>query len=183
MGAPEIEAFLTHLAVARNVAASTQNQALNAILFLYREVLEQELPWLQDVQRAKKPVRLPVVLTDHEARQLLARLEGTHWLMAGLLYGAGLRLMECVRLRVKDIEFNPRQITVRDGKGAKDRITTLPNALVDPLRLHLERVRAIHDQDLRPIFPVAHFLARIFLAFSNNYHSPLVLTCLQTASL
>jgi integrase len=119
MGAPEIEAFLTHLAVARNVAASTQNQALNAILFLYREVLEQELPWLQEVQRAKKPVRLPVVLTDHEARQLLARLEGTHWLMASLLYGAGLRLMKCMRLRVKDIEFNIlAPIRIRHPNGA-----------------------------------------------------------------
>ncbi len=148
MGAPEVEAFLTHLAVSRNVSASTQNQALSAILFLYREVLGVELAWLDGVQRAKKPARLPVVLTTTEVRALLAQLEGTHWLMANLLYGAGLRLMECVRLRVKDVDFGMQQVLVRDGKGSKDRVTMLPAALVEPLKTHLERVKALHGHDL-----------------------------------
>lgn len=148
MGAAEVEAFLTHLAVSRNVSASTQNQALSAILFLYREVLGVELAWLDGVQRAKKPARLPVVLTTTEVHALLAQLEGTHWLMANLLYGAGLRLMECVRLRVKDVDFGMQQLLVRDGKGSKDRVTMLPAALVEPLKAHLERVRALHEHDL-----------------------------------
>lgn len=148
MGAAEVEAFLTHLAVARNVSASTQNQALSAILFLYKEVLHIELPWLDGVQRAKKPRKLPVVLTTSEARSLLSRLDGTHWLMANLLYGAGLRLMECVRLRIKDIDFEMNQILVRSGKGAKDRITMLPLTLVEPLKAHLGKVKILHEEDL-----------------------------------
>ena len=119
MGQVEVTAFLTYLAVQRNVAASTQNQALSAILFLYRNVLEQELEWVEGFERAKRPARLPVVLTVDEARAVLGQLEGTKWLMGGLLYGAGLRLMECLRLRVKDIDFGYGQILVRDGKGAK----------------------------------------------------------------
>jgi len=148
LGAAEVEAFLTHLAVAGKVAASTQNQAKSALLFLYKEVLEAELPWLDNVERAKAPKRLPVVLTRDEVQALLSRLAGTHWLMASLLYGAGLRLMECLRLRVKDVDFSRKEILVRDGKGFKDRVTMLPAALVAPLRAHLERVRELHRQDL-----------------------------------
>jgi integron integrase len=148
MGAPEVEAFLSDLAVRRDVAASTQNQALSAILFLYRDVLKIELPWLQDVTRAKKPARLPVVLTRKEVQAVLARLDGRDWLLASLLYGAGLRLMECVRLRVKDIDFAMRQIIVRDGKGAKDRITMLPEKLLAPIQLQLEKAKALHEADL-----------------------------------
>ncbi|MGH8612285.1 MAG: integron integrase [Gammaproteobacteria bacterium] len=152
MGKEEVEGFLTHLAVERKVAASTQNQALSAILFLYKEVLGRELEWLDNVQRAKRPARVPVVLTEAEVRALLGQLEGRHWLMASLLYGAGLRLMECVRLRVKDIDFGYAQITVRDGKGEKDRVTMLPVALREKLAQHLERVQALHQKDLREGF-------------------------------
>ena len=139
---------MTHLAVEGKVSASTQNQAKSAILFLYREVLEIELPWLGNVQQAKVPKRLPVVLTREEVQALLSRLEGTHWLIASLLYGSGLRVMECLRLRVKDIEFSRREILVRDGKGFKDRVTMLPASLANPLREHLKRVKALHEQDL-----------------------------------
>ena len=148
MGAAEVEAFLTHLAVVGKVAASTQNQAKSALLFLYKEVLESELPWLDNVEQAKAPKRLPVVLTRAEVQALLTRLEGTHWLLASLLYGAGLRLMECLRLRVKDVDFARKEILIRDGKGLKDRVTMLPGALVEPLRTHLERVRVLHRQDI-----------------------------------
>lgn len=148
MGASEVEAFLTHLAVARNVAASTQNQAKSALLFLYKEVLEIDLPWLNNVERAKAPKRLPVVLTRDEVQAVLSRLDGTHWLIASLLYGSGLRIMEGVRLRVKDVELSRREILVRDGKGFKDRVTMLPESLVNPLKAHLQRVKALHDQDL-----------------------------------
>ena len=123
MGAAEVEAFLTHLAVEGNVAASTQNQALSALLFLYREVLQIELPWLDNVVRAKRPQRLPVVLTRNEVRAVLDRMTGVYGLMASILYGTGMRLMECVRLRVKDVEFERGEILIRDGKGAKDRVT------------------------------------------------------------
>jgi integron integrase len=148
MGAAEIEAFLTHLAVNQNVAASTQNQALSALLFLYREVLKQELDRPIDAIRAKRPKRLPTVLTKEETRKVLGCLSGTHQLMAKLLYGSGLRLMECVRLRVKDIDFAQRQIIVRDGKGMEDRVTVLPQSLVEPLQEHLRRVKQLHKQDL-----------------------------------
>ncbi len=148
MGKAEVSAYLTHLAVQRDVAASTQNQALSAILFLYRDVLEQELEWIEGFERAKRPARLPVVLTPAETRAVLAQLEGTKWLMASLLYGSGLRLMECLRLRVKDVDFGYGQILVRDGKGAKDRVTMLPQALIEPLQAHLEKVRALHRRDL-----------------------------------
>lgn len=149
MGKSEVEAFLSHLALQRKVAASTQNQALSAILFLYRQVLGIELGWLEDVVRARKSERLPVVLSRDEVQSLLARIDGEKGLMAGLLYGAGLRLMECVRLRVKDVDFGMNQILVRDGKGRKDRVTVLPRSLVDPLRRQVERVRHIHAQDLK----------------------------------
>jgi integron integrase len=148
MGANEVTAFLTHLARERSVAASTQNQALAALLFLYGEVLARKLPWMDGIVRAKRPVRVPVVLTRQEVRALLSQLEGTKWLMASLLYGAGLRLRECLKLRVKDVDFGYRQIVVRDGKGAKDRITMLPAALIEPLRNHLARVKRRHESDL-----------------------------------
>jgi integron integrase len=148
MGAAEVEQFLSHLAVRRQVSASTQNQALSALLFLYKHVLRIELPWLDDVVRAKRPERLPVVLTREETQRLLALLEGEVALVAGLLYGAGLRLMEAVRLRVKDVDFARREILVRDGKGMKDRVTLLPQAVVAPLQLHLEQVAALHRSDL-----------------------------------
>jgi integron integrase len=152
MGAPEVTAFLSDLAMQRNVAASTQNQALHAILFLYRDVLKIDLPWLDQVQRAKTPQRLPVVFTRDEVRALMARLEGTMWLMAMLTYGSGLRLLECLRLRVKDVDFHYKQLVVRDAKGQKDRVTMLPNSLIDPLRTHLARVRQLHETDLREGF-------------------------------
>ena len=148
MGAPEMEQFLNHLAVEKNVAASTQNQALSALVFLYREVLKKDFEWMKNLERARKPERLPVVLTESEVRHVLAHLDGRHWLMASLLYGSGLRLMECVRLRVKDVDFEYRQITVRDGKGAKDRVTMLPESSMEVLKHHLEKTRALHEQDL-----------------------------------
>lgn len=149
MGAKEIEAFLTHLAVNGNVAASTQNQALAAILFLYKEVLDIELPWLDGITRAKKPPRLPVVLTEGEVRSLLAQLDGVHHLIASLLYGSGLRLMEAMRLRVKNIDFERLEITVRHGKGGKDRRTMMPRSLVEPLKGQIDRVRVIHELDIQ----------------------------------
>jgi integron integrase len=148
MGADEVTGFLTHLARERSVAASTQNQALAALLFLYGEVLRRKLPWMDSIERARRPVKVPVVLTQQEVRALLGELQGTKWLMASLLYGAGLRLRECLRLRVKDIDFGYRQVIVRDGKGGKDRITMLPAALVEPLRNHLARVKRRHENDL-----------------------------------
>ena len=149
MGASEVEAFLSDLATRCNVSASTQNQALAAILFLYREVIGTELPWLERVTRAKHPPRLPVVLTRDEIRALMARLEGRHWLIASLMYGSGLRLMETLRLRVKDADIERREITVRDGKGGKDRRTVLPEKLCEPLRRQRERVRIVFEQDRR----------------------------------
>jgi len=148
LGAAEVTAFLSWLATERDVAAATQNQALNALLFLYKHVLERDLPWFQGLVRAKRPVRLPVVLSEAETRRLLSRLEGVKWLMASLLYGAGLRLQECLMLRVKDVDFAYRQIIVRDGKGGKDRVTMLPESVVQPLQVHLGRVRALHQADL-----------------------------------
>jgi integron integrase len=148
MGKSEIEAFLTHLAVNRDVAPSTQNQAFSALLFLYRHVLDQDMPWLDSVTRAKKPKRLPVVTTTAEVDLLLRQLSGIKWLMASLLYGSGLRLLECLRLRVQDIEFEKQQIMVRNGKGGKDRVTVLPQPLIEPLRRQIEKVRIIHEEDL-----------------------------------
>ena len=147
MGAPEVEAFLTHLAVVGNVAAATQNQALSALLFLYREVLAIDLPWLDNVTRAKRPQRMPVVLTREETHAVLDRMSGVYGLMARLLYGTGMRLMECVRLRVKDVDFARREILIRDGKGAKDRVTMLPDSVVLPLQAHLQQRRVLFDDD------------------------------------
>ncbi len=148
MAEPEINAFLTHLAVKEKDAASTQNQALSALLFLYRHVLGREVGDLGEVIRARKPKRLPVVMTRDEVKAVLANLSGDKWLMASLMYGAGLRLMECLRLRVQDLDFSRNEILVRDGKGAKDRITMLPESLKAPLQEHLKHVRAIHERDL-----------------------------------
>jgi integron integrase len=147
MGQREVEEFLTHLAVVGNVSASTQNQAKAALLFLYAEVLGTELGWLDGVTTAKLARRLPVVLTEEEVRALLAQLEGVHWLIPSLLYGAGLRLMEAVRLRVKDVDFARREILVRDGKGGKDRVTVLPAKLVEALRRQLAKARELHTVD------------------------------------
>lgn len=148
MGAAEVEAFLTHLAVKENVAASTQNQALSALWFLYREVLHQDLDGPIDALRACKPKRLPAVLTKEEVHRVLGQLSGDHLLMAKLLYGSGLRLMECARLRVKDVDFAYHTVVVRDGKGMEDRVTMLPDGVIPPLQEHLQRVKQLHEQDL-----------------------------------
>jgi integron integrase len=147
MGAEEVNAFLTHLATRESVASSTQSQALSALVFLYRHVLDRPLPRLEDLVRAHRPRRLPVVLTRDEVRGLLARMHGTPRLVATLLYGTGLRLLEALRLRVKDLDFASRVILVRDGKGRKDRRTMLPLVLMDPLKLHLDAVRQLHERD------------------------------------
>ena len=149
MAPAEITQFLTALAVARHVSASTQNQALAAVLVLYQQVLGSDPGWLDDIVRAKQAERLSVVLTRQEVQDLLAALDGLSWIMAMLLYGAGLRLMECLRLRVKDIEFSRNEIVVREGKGNKDRVTMLPAAVKEPLQAHLQQVRAVHTGDLR----------------------------------
>jgi len=156
LGEVAVTAFLNHLATDRNVAASTQNQALSALLFLYRNTLGAELDWLDGLVRAKRPQRMPVVLTTEEVDKILCALEGTQWLMASLLYGTGMRLMECLRLRVKDVDFGYSQILIRDGKGEKDRITMLPRRLIDPLRTQLLKVHQLHDLDLRDGFGEVH---------------------------
>ena len=163
LGAKDISVFISHLAVNRDVAASTQNQDLSALLFLYREVLDQPVEWVEDVVRAKRPKKLPVVFTREEVKAVLGHLRGEAWLMASLLYGSGLRLMECVRLRVKDLDFARLQITVREGKGDKDRVTMLPPSLVGPLHRQLERAKALHEMDVRESFGrvyLPHALAR-----------------------
>lgn len=149
MGAREVEQFLTFLAVKQNVAASTQNQALSAILFLYRHVLGVELPWLENLVRARAPARVPVVLSRQEVQNLLVHLDGRYHLIAQLMYGSGLRLMETLRLRVKDIDFEYSQIVVRDGKGRKDRVTVLPDGVVTSLQFHLAAVNEQHQRALR----------------------------------
>jgi integron integrase len=168
MGAPEIRAFLSHLAVEGRVAASTQTQALSALVFLYREVLNRDVGALGEVERAKRPERLPMVFSRAEVRAVLAHLDGQHWLMASLLYGAGLHLMECVRLRIKDVDFTYRQVLVRDGKGQKDRVTMLPQSLAELLKRHLEKVKVLHEQDL------AEGFGEVYLPFAleRQYISP-----------
>jgi integron integrase len=162
MGEDEITRFLSALAVHEQVSASTQNQALCALLFLYRlyrlyrHVLGQNLGWLEDVVRAKRPQRLPIVLTRPEVKALLGALDGVHWIMASLLYGAGLRLLECLRLRVKDIDFASQQILVHEGKGNKDRRTMLPAAVQEWLAAHLDRVRQRHQHDVAQGFGRAY---------------------------
>lgn len=160
LGPGEVSAFVSHLAVERNVSSSTQNQALSALLFLYREVLGQPIEWVDDIERAKRPKRLPVVFTSEEVRAVLAHMRGNKWLMASLLYGSGLRLMECVRLRIKDVDFMRLQIVVREGKGDKDRVTMLPGSLVSPLRRLMEGTRALHETDIREGF------GRVYLPYA-----------------
>jgi integron integrase len=149
LGALEVEHFLTHLAVKARVSASTQNQALAAILFLYKEVLELPLPWLGSVVRAKQSEHLPVVLTRDEVRRVLSHFSGTPWLIANLLYGTGMRVQECLHLRIKDLELTRGEIVVRDGKGSKDRVTVLPASLAPHLETHLSRARALFESDRR----------------------------------
>jgi integron integrase len=172
MGALEVEAFLTHLATHGQVAAATQNQALSALLFLYREVLGIDLPWMDEIRRAKRPERLPVVLTRVEVDAVLGELQGTTWLMASLLYGSGLRLMECVRLRAKDIDFARHELTVRQGKGGKDRRTMLPARLEAPLRAQLEEAQRVHQRDLAAGFGevwLPHALARKYTGAAREW--------------
>src|SRR5689334_15516887 len=160
MGEREVAKFLSYLAINRNIAAATQNQALSAILFLYKHVLKQPLDWLDAITRAKRPAKIPLVFTRDEVQAIFAQLDGQTWLMASLLYGAGLRLMECLRLRVKDLDFGYKQIIVRDGKGAKDRVTLLPDSLIAPLQRHLAKVRGQHEQDLKQGY------GRVYLPFA-----------------
>ena len=167
MSAPEIREFLSHLAEVRDVAASTQNQALNALVFLYRQVLRLEIGNLGEIARARKPKRLPVVLTPDEVQRVLAQLDGVHWLAVGLLYGAGLRLLECLRLRVKDLDFAYHQITMRDGKGGTDRVTVLPISLETPLQRHLQRVRLVHEEDLDAGFGAVHLPGALARKYPN----------------
>lgn len=162
----DISNWWSHLATERNVAASTQNQALSAILFLYRDVLNVSLDWIDNIERAKKPARLPVVFTRDEVEAVLAHLKDTVWLMASLLYGSGLRLMECVRLRVKDVDFKQHQIMVREGKGGRDRVTMLPLLLDEPLGRHLARVTRLHEEDMRAGY------GRVYLPFALSRKYP-----------
>ncbi len=148
MGEAEIRGFISDLAVNGEISASTQTVALSALLFLYRDVLKKELPYVSNIERARRPKRLPVVFTRAEVKKVLAGLSGSHSLVAGLLYGSGLRLMECLRLRVKDLDFTYGQLTVRNGKGDKDRVTMLPESLRQPLERHLKKTKLLHDEDL-----------------------------------
>ena len=166
MGAGEISAFLTHLAVDEKVSASTQNQAFFSILFLYRDVLKIALPKIEGVHRAKRPEHLPVVFTASEAKAILGQIKGVPFLVTSLLYGAGLRLTEALHLRVKDLDFSTSQITVRDGKGAKDRVTILPDSLRELLKQHLVKVKFIHSEDLRRGF------GAVWMPFALNRKYP-----------
>ena len=166
MGKPEIEAFLSHLAVIGNVAASTQNQAFNALLFLYKQVLNMELPDDINAIRSKKPVRLPTVLSKDDVLSVLQAMTGTHQLMAKILYGSGLRSIECIRLRVKDIQFNMNQIVVRDGKGKKDRVTMLPDDIKPDIVKHLKYVKHLHEDDLSKGF------GRVYLPYALERKYP-----------
>ena len=148
MGATEVQDFLTHLAVDRKISASSQNQALSAILFLYKKVLDIDLPWMVDVVRAKRSRRVPIVLSRSEVQRVLSCMSGQKRLMASLCYGSGLRLVECLRLRIKDIDFEYLQITIRDGKGAKDRVTVLSEQLVPDIKRQMENVRQVMEQDI-----------------------------------
>ena len=173
MGAVEVEQFLTHLAVKGGVAASTQNQAKSALLFLYRDVLEIELPWLDDVAKAKDGKRIPVVLTVQETQRLMDELDGTSGLIARLLYGSGMRVMEGVRLRVKDVDFARCELIVREGKGNKDRVTMLPQTLVEPLQQHLLRVKSLHEKDLAAGFGDVYLpfaLSRKYSSAGREWH-------------
>jgi integron integrase len=165
MGSADVEAFLSHLAVDGHVSASTQNQALQALLFLYRHVLEIGLPWLENVTRARRSKRLPVVLSSAEVRSVLAQLDGTAWVIANLLYGSGLRLMEALRLRVKDVAIERGELIVRDAKGGKDRVTVFPASIADPFRLHLAKLHLRYEQERKagePGVSLPYALARKF---------------------
>jgi integron integrase len=166
LGAVEVQAFLNDLALNQKVAVSTQNQALNGLVFLYREVLHMGLGDIGKIERPRRPARLPVVLTRGEAHRLLAGMTGTHQLMASLLYGTGMRLMECVRLRVKDVDFAANHILVRDGKGWNDRVTMLPDRLKGQIQAHLKRVKLLHDRDL------AAGQGRVYLPFALGKKYP-----------
>jgi integron integrase len=182
LGAAEVERFLSDLAVRNRVAAGTQNQALSALLFLYREVLGIDLPWMDNVVRAKRPQRLPTVLAREEVRVLLGAMDGRSWLLASLLYGTGMRLMECLRLRVKDVDFKRNEITVRDGKGGKDRRTMLPRSLVEPLQREIERARLLHRRDLDEGFGATrlpHALARKYPGAAREFGWQFVFPSLQ----
>lgn len=171
MGVAEVEGFLSRLATQGQVAAGTQNQALSALLFLYRDVLSIDLPWMETIVRAKRPQRVPVVLSRDEVTRLLAMMDGCFALMASLLYGSGMRLMECVRLRVKDVDFGLNQICVRDGKGGKDRHVPLPRRLLAALAAQIERARLIHQQDLAAghgAVWLPHALARKYLSAARE---------------
>lgn len=161
-----IESFLSHLATQRNVSSSTQNQALHALVFLYKRVLNIEIGEVNNVLRAKTPSRLPVILSRQEVGSIISQLQGTHWLIASLLYGSGLRLMECLRLRVQDIDFNYKCIMVRDGKGAKDRVTILPMELLDALQQQIRRVKEIHRADIQ------QGLGRVYLPYALHRKYP-----------
>ncbi|WP_442799575.1 integron integrase [Polaromonas sp. CG_9.5] len=167
MGAAEVEAFLSYLAVERNVSASTQNQAKAALLYLYKQLLGIDLPWLDEVVQAKTPKRLPVVLTTREVRDLLMQLNGPMWLIASLLYGTGMRLLEALRLRVKDVEFERREIIIREGKGNKDRITVLPENLIVPLQAQLQRAKLIHERDLEAGFGEVYLPHALAVKYPN----------------
>ena len=171
MGAPEVEAFLSHLAVERHVSASTQNQAKAALLYLYKQVLGIDLPWLDEVAQARRPKRLPVVLTPSEVRELLLHTEGTPGLIAQLMYGTGLRLMEALRLRVKDVEFARREIIVREGKGNKDRVTVLPENMMAPLQAQLQKARALHEKDVAAGFGRVLLPHALAVKYPNADHS------------
>ncbi len=166
-----VSAFLTHLAVDKKVASSTQNQALCALVFLYHQVLKKELGHFDNLIRAKKPQKLPVVFTRNEVKQILIQLEGISWIMGQILYGAGLRLMECVRLRVKDIDFDYKQIVVRHGKGHKDRVTMLPDIIVEPLQRHLQKTKKLHETDLKAGFGAVYLPYALERKYKNANRS------------
>lgn len=167
MAAAEVTAFLSYLATERHVSASTQNQAKAAILFLYKQVLNVDLPWLDEVVSAKNGERLPVVLTPREVRELLHNTSGTMWLACSLLYGTGMRLLECLRLRVKDVEFERRELIVREGKGNKDRVTVLPENLIAPLREQLQHAKTLHDRDLAAGFGEVYLPDALAVKYKN----------------
>lgn len=172
MGAREISDFLSWLATGRNVAASTQNQALSALLFLYKNVLAVDLPWMDDIVRAKRPKRLPVVLAKHEVKAVLATMKGPPGLVAWLMYGTGLRLMEALRLRVQDIDFKRKQIMVRGGKGDKDRVTVLPQRLALPLQQQIDKALALHRQDLHEGYGEVYLPFALARKYPNAGYEP-----------
>ncbi len=169
MGAPEVQAFMTDLAAQKNFSSSTQTQALSSILFLYRHVLQIQLDEVK-ILRAKKTGRVPVVLSRAETQKILSELSGTHKLMAQILYGGGLRLMECVQLRVKDFDFEYRQIVVRDPKGGQDRFTILPESLIEPIKEHLARVKRLHDEDLAKGYGAVHMPYALAVKYPIDVH-------------